>query len=324
MNYARSRTISVEKIPVINVSPLRKGKSEEAKSVAMEIRKAAEEVGFFYICDHGIPKEVLDNAYNSTKEFFERPRYFKEKIKINSNHHGFLSVGEAKMENAMNVDLKESFVWGLDLPDDHASVSSNNPFLGKNQWPDGMPELRDSVYTFFEAGLKCGRDLMRAFALGMEIPEDSFLKTYNEPIARGSIIFYPPQSSEFGEKQFGVAPHTDYGCLTLLWQDLVGGLELQTLEGEWVKAQPIEDTLVVNVGDLLMRWSNDIFKSTVHRVINRRSVKRYSMVIAWDPNYETVVDPSVVCNKEIEPLYPPVRCGEYVLSRFDSSFSYRY
>ena len=92
MTYARSRTISVEKIPVINVSPLRKGKSKEAKSVAMEIRKAAEEVGFFYICDHGIPKEVLDNAYNSTKEFFERPRYFKEKIKINSNHHGFISV----------------------------------------------------------------------------------------------------------------------------------------------------------------------------------------------------------------------------------------
>ena len=323
MTYARSRTISVEEIPVINVSPLRKGELEEAKSVAKQIRKAAEEVGFFYICDHGIPKEVLNNAYNSTKEFFESPRSFKDKIKINSNHHGFLPVGEAKMENAMNVDHKESFVWGLDLPDDHESVSAKNPFLGNNQWPEGMPELRDSVYPFFEAGLKCGRDLMRAFALGMEIPEDSFLKTYNEPIARGSIIFYPPQSSKFGEKQFGVAPHTDYGCLTLLWQDLVGGLELQNLEGEWIKAKPIEDTLVVNVGDLLMRWSNDIFKSTVHRVINRRSTKRYSMVIAWDPNYETVVDPSLVFNKEIKPLYPPVRCGEYVLSRFNSSFSYR-
>ena len=227
------------------------------------------------------------------------------------------------MEQAKSVDLKESFVWGLDLPDEHPSVTMENPFLGRNQWPVEIPEFKKSVYPFFEAGLQCGLDMMRAFALGMGLPEDSFLKATDEPIARSSIIHYPPQSEDLGEEQFGVAPHTDYGCLTLLWQDQVGGLEVQNREGEWVTAHPIDNTLVVNVGDLLMRWTNEGFISTPHRVVNRKGQERYSMVIAWDPNFDTIVDPSVVCQNGALPLYSPLSCGDYVLSRFDSSFGYR-
>ena len=323
MAYAESKTIEVDKIPVIDVSKLRSGTPETAHAVALEIRQAAEEVGFFYILNHGIPEAVIKQAYYVAKEFFNLPKELKDSVKINTNHHGYLSVGEAKMAEAERVDLKESFVWGLDLPDEHSSVTMENPFLGRNQWPDEMPEFKRSVYPFFEAGLQCGRDMMRAFALAMELPEDSFLKATNEPIARSSIIRYPPQPEDLGVEQFGVAPHTDYGCLTLLWQDQVGGLEVQTREGEWVTAHPIENTLVVNVGDLLTRWTNERFKSTTHRVVNRKGQERYSMVIAWDPNFDTVVDPSVVCKNGTQPLYPPVRCGDYVLSRFDSSFSYR-
>ncbi len=164
---------------------------------------------------------------------------------------------------------------------------------------------------------------MRAFAMSMGIDLQAFVRQMKEPIARSSIIYYPPQSRELGRSQFGVAPHTDYGCLTLLWQDQVGGLEVQNHQGEWVTAHPIEGTLVVNVGDLLMRWSNDVFRSTPHRVINRQSCERYSMVVAWDPDFDTLIDPSIVCADQESALYPPIRCGEYVLSRFDASFSYR-
>ncbi len=323
MAYAESKTIDIDSIPVIDTGPLHSGNSEAVRSVVSGIRQAAEKVGFFYIRNHGIPKDVIEQAYRAAQGFFSRPKEWKDSVKINANHHGYLTVGEAKMEQAERVDFKESFVWGLDLPDEHSSVTMENPFLGRNQWPDEMPEFKRSVYPFFEAGLQCGRDMMRAFALGMEIPEDSFLKATNEPIARSSIIHYPPQPEDLGVEQFGVAPHTDYGCLTLLWQDQVGGLEVQTREGEWVTAHPIENTLVVNVGDLLTRWTNEGFKSTPHRVVNRKGQERYSMVIAWDPNFDTVVDPSVVCKNGTQPLYPPVRCGDYVLSRFDSSFSYR-
>ena len=323
MTYAVSKTIEIEKIPVIDVKPLRAGTLENAYSVALEIRQAAEEIGFFYIRNHGVPESVIKQSYSAAKDFFNLPKVVKNNVKINSNHHGYLCFGEAKMEQAESVDLKESFVWGLDLPDEHPSVTMENPFLGRNQWPVEIPEFKKSVYPFFEAGLHCGLDMMRAFALGMGLPEDSFLKATDEPIARSSIIHYPPQSEDLGEEQFGVAPHTDYGCLTLLWQDQVGGLEVQNREGEWVTAHPIDNTLVVNVGDLLMRWTNEGFISTPHRVVNRKGQERYSMVIAWDPNFDTIVDPSVVCQNGAQPLYPPVNCGDYVLSRFDSSFSYR-
>ena len=323
MAYAESKTIDVDKIPVIDVSKLRSGTLEKAHAVALEIRHAAEEVGFFYIHNHGIPEPMIKQAYYAAKDFFNLPKELKDSVKINANHHGYLSVGEAKMDQAERMDLKESFVWGLDLPDEHPSVTMENPFLGRNQWPTEMLDFKRSVYPFFEAGLQCGRDMMRAFALGMGLPDDSFLKATDEPIARSSIIHYPPQPADLGVEQFGVAPHTDYGCLTLLWQDQVGGLEVQTHEGEWVTAHPIENTLVVNVGDLLMRWTNEGFKSTPHRVVNSKGQERYSMVIAWDPNFDTVVDPSVVCQNGDLPLYLPVNCGDYVLSRFDSSFSYR-
>tara|TARA_B100001175_G_C19503288_1_gene639414 strand:+ start:1367 stop:2341 length:975 start_codon:yes stop_codon:yes gene_type:complete len=323
MTYAVSKTIEIEKIPVIDVKPLRAGTLENAYSVALEIRQAAEEIGFFYIRNHGVPESVIKQSYSAAKDFFNLPKVVKNNVKINSNHHGYLCFGEAKMEQAESVDLKESFVWGLDLPDEHPSVTMENPFLGRNQWPVEIPEFKKSVYPFFEAGLQCGLDMMRAFALGMGLPEDSFLKATDEPIARSSIIHYPPQSEDLGEEQFGVAPHTDYGCLTLLWQDQVGGLEVQNREGEWVTAHPIDNTLVVNVGDLLMRWTNEGFISTPHRVVNRKGQERYSMVIAWDPNFDTIVDPSIVCQNGALPLYSPLSCGDYVLSRFDSSFSYR-
>ena len=103
----------------------------------------------------------------------------------------------------------------------------------------------------------------------------------------------------------------------------MGGLEVQTRQGEWVTAHPLEDTLVVNVGDLLSRWTNNAFQSTLHRVINRKNVERYSMVIAWDPNFETLVDPAKVFPQSESVQYEPVQCGDYVLSRFDASFSYR-
>ena len=323
MSYAAAKTITIDEIPVIDVYTLRSGDYKLKQEVARKLRQAAEGIGFFYIINHRIPSQLIQQAYVATQKFFQQPLDWKNQLKINPNHHGFLAVGQAKMEKAKRVDLKESFVWGLDLPEGHPDITEENPFLGRNQWPSQMPEFRAAVYPFFEAGLECGRDMMRAFALSLDLPEETFLQATNQPIARSSVIYYPPHPSDLGENQFGVAPHTDYGCLTLLWQDSVGGLEVQTRQGEWVTAHPLEDTLVVNVGDLLSRWTNNAFQSTLHRVINRKSIERYSMVIAWDPNFETRIDPAEVFPEAESVQYAPVQCGEYVLSRFDTSFSYR-
>ena len=129
MSYAAAKTITIDEIPVIDVRPLRSGNRQAMQEVARQLRQAAEGIGFFYIRNHCIPSQVIQQAHAATKQFFQQPKDWKNQLKINHNHHGFLAVGQAKMEKATRVDLKESFVWGLDLPDEHPDLTEENPFL---------------------------------------------------------------------------------------------------------------------------------------------------------------------------------------------------
>ena len=169
----------------------------------------------------------------------------------------------------------------------------------------------------------CARHLLRAFALGAGLPGDTFLKHVDRPVSRGSLQYYPPQPGDMGSAQFGVAPHSDFGLLTVLCQDQIGGLQIQDLKGDWLAVPPIPRTLVVNVGDLLQRWSNGLFRSTPHRVINTSGRERLSLVMAYDPNYETLVDPRAVCRDGAAPEYEPITVGDYLVWRFGKAFAYR-
>lgn len=322
MNHPTVTPLATSAIPVIDVGALTGSDSAATLTVAHALRLASSEVGFIYVRNHGVSDAVLARADAAARRFFALPIERKQQVKINPYHHGFLRVGDAWMGGDVKPDLKESFVWGLDLPDSDPDRQSN-PFLGPNAWPDFLPELRAALIPFYEAMTACAKLLMRAFALGLDLPEDAFVQRCAKPISRASIIYYPPQPPELGAKQFGVGPHTDFGCLTLLWQDQVGGLEVQTVNGDWVTAHPIPGTLVVNVGDLLARWSNDTLVSTPHRVVNRTGAERHSMVLAFDPDFDTLVDPAIACRLDDVPRYAPVRCGDYVLGRFDKAFAYR-
>ena len=144
-------------------------------------------------------------------------------------------------------------------------------------------------------------------------------RNFDRPITRGALVFYPPQPPDLGDEQFGVAPHTDYGCLTLRYQDPIDGLQVQGRNGEWVIAQPIEDTLVINVGSLMARWTNNQFKSAPHWLINRSDRARLSIAVFVDPDHQTPVVP--VCREGGPPLFAPVTDGDYIVSRFDASFA---
>jgi isopenicillin N synthase-like dioxygenase len=323
MNYAESKSIDVSQIPVIDMGPALDDSPEGERRVAAEFRRAATEVGFFYVKNHGVPWHLAERARAAARRFFALPLDRKALVRVNANHRGFLRVGEAKMADDAEPDLKESFVWGLEVAPGDPAMTPDNPFICPNNWPTFMPEMKRAAYPYFEATLECGRRLLNVFAVSMDLPRDTFTKRWQRPIARGALVYYPPQPPELGREQFGVAPHTDYGCLTVLCQDDVGGLEVETKAGEWVAADPIEGTFVVNVGDLLTRWTNDGFASTSHRVVNKAGRERYSLVLAVDPDFETLVDPAVVCRDGEQPHYPPVRCGDYVLGRFDKAFAYR-
>ncbi len=314
-----ARELSQELIPVIDLSPLRSG--ENPSAVAGALHAASQGLGFIYIKGHGIPQTSIDAARAAAYQFFRSPDSDKAKVSVSAQHRGWLRPGGAKMQDDAAADLKESFIWGYEDADGH--TESDHPLRGPNQWPDGVPQLQAAAMTYFQQAHDVAYQLMRGFALGLKLPEEFFLRSCERPISRGSFVYYPPQNTDSSTLQFGVGPHTDFGVLTVLCQDNVGGLQVQDVNGDWVKAPPIKDTLIVNVGDLLSRWTDGAYKSTPHRVINASGRERLSLVLAFDPDPETIIDAREVQGGAHQPAEEPITCGDYLLWRFAKAFSYR-
>jgi isopenicillin N synthase-like dioxygenase len=312
VQYAEAERIDVASIPVIDLTGLSDG-GAAMSAIGRQMLAAAEGIGFFYIRNHGIPATLIDAVFAMSARFFAEPLSRKQDVAVNAGHRGFIEVGEAKMASRAKPDLKESFIWGVDAPGPDG--------IPPNRWPDFLPDMRGVLNDFLATGSRVGWSMLRAFAAALNIAPDSFVRTIDRPISRGSILYYPPQPPDMGADQFGVSSHTDYGCLTLLYQDSTGGLQVQDSGGTWLTAHPIEGTFVVNVGDLLARWTNDRFRSTPHRVVNRSGRARYSTGLFIDPNADTLIEPVVRPGEAVR--YAPVTCATYLRSRLDASFAYR-
>ena len=323
---ANAQPIDAGEVPVIDIAPLRDG--TDPAGVGAELARAATEVGFLYVRNHGVDDALVGRAREAGLEFFRLPEQAKREADSNQFHHGYLKPGSTKMYDDAKLDLKESFNWGIEFDgtdgvEHDSEAQPANPLLGPNEWPPAMPELKTNVYPYFEAASACAEDLLRGFALGAGLDAEHFVRLRDRPVSRGSLQYYPPQPEGAEEDQFGVAPHTDFGVVTVLCQDEIGGLEIQQRNGEWAAMPPIPGTLVVNIGDLLERWSNRRYRSTVHRVINSSGRERLSLVLAYDPNFETLVDPNAFCADGETPHDGPITCGDYLLWRFEKAFSYR-
>lgn len=321
MTYATAKQVDASIIPVIDLQGIHTGAPDVLARIAGDMRRAVETIGFFYVRNHGIPEDLIDRVYQLAGEFFRAPPAAKNAVRVNANHRGFLAAGGARMSDDAKPDLKESFIWGLDVADDDPDYRAGRPLIGPNQWPDFIAGLRPALMDYFDACNRLGWALFRVFATALDLPSDRFIGSIDKPMTRCSIIYYPPQDIDAGADQFGVAPHTDFGALTLLRQDHVGGLQVRDRAGDWVTAHPIEGTIVVNVGDLLARWTNDRFASTPHRVVNTSGRERFSLVAAVDPNFETDMTPIVGPGESAR--YEPITCGEYLVWRFGKAFDYR-
>lgn len=321
MSIAGARDMPITEIPVIDIAALYRDDAAGLQRVATQMREAAERVGFFYVRNHGIPADLIEQTELLARRFFAHPLEDKQRLAPRSHHRGFLQIGQAKMHERALPDLKESFVWGLDVPDNDPDFCAGNRMIGPNIWPAFLPGLRPVLNQYFDAANACGQVLLRAFAASLGVEPERFTRHFSKPVSRGSLVFYPPQPADADRTQFGVSPHTDYGVITLLHQDPVGGLQVSNRRGEWVVAHPLDGTLVVNVGDLLARWTNDRFRSNPHRVVNTSGRERLSIAVFVDPDYDTPIEPVVLPGDTAH--YEPTRCGEYILGRFDRSFAYR-
>ena len=312
---------SFDHIPIIDLAPVTAG---GIGPVAKAMRAASRTAGFFYVANHGVPGETTEAALAAARSFFARPESWKRRVAVNALHRGFLGMGEAKLRDDADSDRKESYVWGLELDENDPDVRAGKPLMGPNRWPADMPEMRAALYGWYEAAGGCARTILRALAVGLDLPETFFAARFAKPLARGALVHYPPHPAGADARVFGAAAHTDYGGITLVHQDDAGGLEVQNHEGAWLPAHPIPGTLVVNIGDLMARWTNDVFASTPHRVINRSGAERYSMAVFFDPDFDTVIEAPPGCLAPGEtPRHPATTCGAYIVDRFDSVFRYR-
>ncbi|NKB57409.1 MAG: hypothetical protein GKS00_13870 [Alphaproteobacteria bacterium] len=320
MAYAKAKEIAADAIPVIDMAPLSDGATGE-RQVGRQLLETVQRIGFFYIENHQVPQELIDSALHQGSQFFHAPREQKETVRVAEYHRGFLPIGEATMSGARNPDYKESFIWGWDVQAGDPDIENSKRILAPNRWPAFLPDLKPALDAYIETVNGLGIRLLSAFAAGLDLPHDHFVRYFDKPLTRAAIVYYPPQPEEMGEDQYGVSPHTDYGCITILHQDARGGLQVKDRNGEWLTAPPIPGTFVVNVGDLLHRWSNDRFISNPHRVVNASGKERFSVPVFIDPNWDTVIDPVVEPGGSTP--HEPVGCAEYIHGIYQRSFAYR-
>ena len=323
------KRLPFESIPVVDFEPFLKGDLAARRQVAATIGRACREVGFFYVKNHGVPAELIERTRAEMKRFFDQPMDAKLRISVkrSKNHRGYFGWGEENLDPAKQKiagDLKEGVNIGRDLGPEDPDVMAGTPLHGPNQWPDGLPGWREQMSRHYTVMQALGARILAAFALALELPETYFDPMIRKPMTTLRLLHYPPQQGQITEAQLGCGAHTDFGCFTMLWQDEVGGLQVRNGAGEWVDATPMPGTFVLNVGDMMARWTNDRFASTFHRVINASGRERYSMPYFFDPDFRADVSCLPTCLAPGEtPRYPPTTGGQHLLDMIDATFEYR-
>ena len=314
----RAKRESFDRIPVVDISGLIDGTAKER--VAREINAALRSAGFMYVKGHGIGQDFIDRVFEVTRAFFDLPLEQKMDLHISKSGpalRGYIEVFGENTDPGKTLDLKECIDLG---PEWDGPVS---PFFGPNPWPEALPEFRELAYGYHEAMVVLARQILGGIALSLDLAQDYFDPMLNRPISIQRMLHYPPQSGVVDEKIIGIGAHTDYGSLTILAQDDVGGLQVMNRDGDWVQAPPIPGTFVINIGDLIQRLSNDIYLANLHRVVNTSGRERYSIPFFLDADFDAVIAPLENCITPDHPsAYAPVTCGAHKYGRFKASYAH--
>lgn len=306
-------------ITIVDLEGLRPlpGESSQLPRIAQDIASALQATGFMYVRNHGIPPEIIEQLRTLQRAFFRLPVDSKRRVAINDLNRGYLGQGEARMHGAKQHDQKEVFFWGSDLAADHPDRVNKVPMCGANQWPDEPQGFEQAVLAYAGEISSLGDRLLEAIAIALGIEQHFFKQRYLSPMTRGQLIRYPRTVG--GDDDFGVAPHTDFGCITLLLQE-TPGLEVLNLQDEWVAAPPLDDTLIINIGDLLERWTDGRLPSTRHRVRNLSRDERFSIAMFHDPDPTAVIDPADLQSNRKN--FEPVMAADYIVSRNRGAFAH--
>ncbi|RFU74693.1 hypothetical protein TARUN_7563 [Trichoderma arundinaceum] len=324
-------------IPVIDISPMFSPSLGERQAVAQQVRAAALNMGFFYIKNHGIPAAVTQDAYEACLAFFRQD--MQTKMRADSNgarwENGYRAPNTQRLNPYEGIDVRESFSYRYDPRYDDTVGEGNmgkipaeaREHLRCEDYPwertSNLPRLKDSMTRHIGECLKLARALTRCFALSLGLEEGCFDEKVRYPDASYGLNYYPPiarstkgvdgeeEDVAEEEERVSIGSHTDFQLFTILWQDSHGGLQVLNKQGQWLRARPIDGTLVVNLGDCMQRITNDAYISTVHRARNYSGKERVSIPFFWGFGlHETC---SVVVGGEKK--YEDVKCEDWVSKR---------
>ena len=317
---ARQMRVADIEVPVIDLAPARRGGLAECRTVARAIDAACRAIGFFAISGHGVPDHVVDDLRRRAHEFFALPLADKLMARhpVAGTNRGYHPVGGETLSTANDApappDLKEFFHVGpVDVGSDayYTSAEGRRHFT-PNVWPAAPPDFERAATVYYRAMSELVRSLMRLAALALSVDETFFDDKVDRSVGTMRLNYYPAQARLPTPGQLRAGAHTDYGGFTILsGEDVPGGLQVRTRDGRWVDVATTPTRFVVNIGDLLMRWTNDRWLSNMHRVVNPPAGAgrpRLSIAFFNHPNYDVTIE----CLASQGPArHPPVRSGDY-------------
>jgi isopenicillin N synthase-like dioxygenase len=313
-------------IPVIDYGPYFAGAPGALEQVAAEVAHACENFGFFYALNHGVPDELIDRAFAASRRFHAMPLEQKLPLKLNENNIGYLPInasvqGASTVHKATKPNQNESFFVSHDRGPEHPDVRDGKPLRGRNQWPTALPDIRADMMAYFEAlRAMCDR-MLPPFAVALGLPGDFFAPFFaDEAHAVVRFLHYPPQETA-EDNTFGQAPHTDNSFMTALARTDVPGLAVRLPSGKWFAPAVIPGTFLINLGNIMRRWSNDRFLSTPHGVLNESGTDRYSIAYFHSPNPNSVIGCVPTCvTADNPPRYPPAVYRDLVLEFYRANY----
>ena len=297
-------------IPIIDFGGFESGDDAHRRKIAAQVDWAASEVGFMYVDNLGIDQNLLSEAFASSRAFFDLAGSEKARYPYNQPiNHGYQGSGNQRLDPAIAPDLKEAFT----MRDIHKNEEQSE------LWPSKA--FVKTAARFFDEALRGSNIVMEAFAIALDLPNNFFRECHYGQNVALRYLHYPVIEGELTEEQLGCGTHTDFGTITLLFQDDVGGLQIQGRDGHWRDALYIPGTIIINTADLVATWTNDRYCSTPHRVkpiIGDRD--RYSIAYFVDPDTDTPVSAFPSCFNDDNPAkYPKTTAGAYVQKRIEDS-----
>jgi isopenicillin N synthase-like dioxygenase len=313
-------------VPVIDIAPYFAGSPEAKQRVAEQVGRACREVGFYVIVGHGVDPRLVEGVEDVSREFFDLP--IEEKMRLHVGKEpgavGYAAIGDTALAYTRGQvappDLNESFqIAKVDTADDpYFQNDAARGLVPKNRWPERPARLKDLYVAYYLRMGKLAADLMRLSAVALDLSESFFDDKIDRHISRLNVRLYPEQKVAPLPGQLRAAAHTDYGTVTILRPgDTVGGLQVADPDGGWHDVPSISNSFVINQGDLMARWTNDRWLSTLHRVANppeeaQGGFRRLSIVFFHHPNYDAIVSCLPTC---LEPgrasTYEPIQVSEY-------------